>query len=45
VAWHSVAMHYVAAPGNDIPGFAIIGAIMGIAFVWVAIRFMFGRKK
>jgi hypothetical protein len=44
-AWHSGAMFYAASPWNDIPGFAIVGAVMGVAFVWVAIRFMFGKKK
>jgi hypothetical protein len=44
-AWHSGAMFYAASPWNDIPGFAIVGAVMGVAFVWVAIRLMFGKKK
>ena len=44
-AWHSVAMLYAASPWNDIPGFALVGAVMGVAFIWVAIRFMSGKKK
>jgi hypothetical protein len=44
-AWHSVAMLYAASAWNDIPGFALVGAAMGVAFIWLAIRFMFGKKK
>jgi hypothetical protein len=30
---------------NDIPGVALVGIAMGIAFIWIAIRFMLGKKK
>ena len=32
-------------PWNDIPGVALVGIVMGVAFIWIAIRFMFGKKK
>ena len=30
---------------NDIPGVALVGIVMGVAFIWIAIRFMLGKKK
>ena len=30
---------------TDIPGVALVGIAMGIAFLWFAIRYMIGKKK
>jgi hypothetical protein len=41
-----VAMFLAAdRPWTDIPGVALVGIVMGVAFIWIAIRFMFGKKK
>jgi hypothetical protein len=30
---------------QHVPGVAITGVVVGVAFLWIAIRAMFGKKK
>jgi hypothetical protein len=32
-------------PWSDIPGVAVVGGLMGLAFIWLAIRYILGKKK
>jgi hypothetical protein len=39
------ALDSLARDVNDLPGVKITGLVMGAAFLWIAIRRLFGKKK
>jgi hypothetical protein len=48
--WHSgavtAALPYLADKDpQHVPGVVITGVVIGIAFLWIAVRSMFGKKK
>jgi len=49
--WHSGRVIAAAVPyladkdPQHVPGVVLLGVVVGIAFLWIAIRAMFGRQK
>jgi hypothetical protein len=39
------ALDYLARDPTDLPGVKLLGLVMGAAFMWIAIRMMFGKRN